>query len=441
MAECLHLSLTLRVLKVMCFQSILICKGLTRPGARCISTVLDGSGFTSLLIAAEDGIRILNVGQATSKDKPGKLVLGDDMFKHIRQLHVAQDKSDVTIWFRTSQDELGYTRTKREDIALSAVSSLLLPAKHSTAFAPVVTRPDPLTGGSTRQMLISNDSSGNLMLLEHTADVGLWRRTPFHAPSSTKATEVKSYTVTLKAKQAPSVPLNNGAVYLSASSTLSIILNGRNILLTRVPQWYDTDMDGSLDFIIPSDTLGSQVFRIESMKTADGDILDFQQVAYDPAAKPMALLAKKLNSLKDGKGFGDMKTEKGEALFDADVQKDSKTLDGALGCLQKTMEAYDKLPSDGAAPTSNSAPSGTDISVAAAKVASDDFGDAILDGWYWIREKISDITEWFVDTAGKRSFVKPSTIGHFSTKFTFRLGVEVCMQDCWRDQDFHPGLC
>jgi hypothetical protein len=386
--------------------------------------VLDGSGYTSLLIAAEDGIRILNVVQSTSKDQPGKLVLEDDMFKHIRQLHVAQDKSDLTIWFRTSKDELGYTRTKRESIAASAVSSLLLPAKHSTAFAPLVTRADALTGGSTRQMLISNDSSGNLMLLEHTADVGLWRQTPFHAPSASKATEVRSYTVTLKAKQASNVPLNNGAVYLSASSTLSIILNGRNILLTRVAQWYDTDVDGSLDFIIPSDTLGSQVFRVESVKTADGDILDFQEVVYDPAAKPMALLAKKIQSLKSGKDLAAMKTEKGEALFSADVQKDTKTLDSALGCLQMTMKAYEKLPSNGSTVAASAVTSNTAFVVNTAREASDEFGEAVLDGWYWVRGKIADITEWIVDTAGKMGEIifAPLSLTYFK-----RLSVEVCL--------------
>lgn len=213
------------------------------------------------------------MSESTSKDKPGKLNFDANLFKGVRQLQVAQDKSDVTIWFRTPRNELGYTRTKMEDLSGTAVSSLLLPAKSSSAFAPVVTRADALTGERVRQMVVSNDHEGNLMLLEQTDDFGLWRRTPFYAPSKLTPTEVPSYTVTIHAMDAVSMPLDYGSILISASSSISVTVNGRNILLTQVPSWFDCDESGSLGLIIQTDSLGSPVFRIESLKTKEGEIL------------------------------------------------------------------------------------------------------------------------------------------------------------------------
>lgn len=361
-------------------------------------------GYTSLLIAAHDGIQFLTVGESTSKDKPGKLLFNAPMFKDIRQLSVAQDKEDVTIWFRTPIGELGYTRTKSGNLAGDAVSSLLLPAGSSSTFAPAVTGPSDLTGQAVRQMVISNDRQGNLMLIEQSDDVGLWRKTPFFAPSKSTPTELKSYTVTIKASDADKRPLSNGSVLISATASVSVILNGQNTLLTRVPSWYDCDQGGSLDFIVPSDSLGSQGLRIESLKNQTGDILDFDYTEYDPAAKPMAKLAQKLASL-ELKDFKTLQTSTGEQLFDADVQKDEKTMTSAKECLGSITQAYSKVTKPQTVSKLSANTSTTATLVNAAKSASNDFGDTLMDAWFWVREMVDKATEWVVDTAGTFSLL------------------------------------
>ncbi|QGI67640.1 hypothetical protein CEK26_011593 [Fusarium fujikuroi] len=67
----------------------------------------------------------------------------------------------------------------------------------------------------------------------------------------------------MKAKDDKGNSLSSGSVRVSASSSISIILNGRNHLLTTVPMWLDCDPAGNLDFIIPSDSLGSQKLIID----------------------------------------------------------------------------------------------------------------------------------------------------------------------------------
>ncbi|KAF7502179.1 hypothetical protein GJ744_006768 [Endocarpon pusillum] len=370
--------------------------------ARCIASILNDKGYTCLMIAAQDGIRYLTMGESTSKNQTGKLVLTADMHKGIRQLSVAQDRTAVTLWFRNQQGELGYTRTNSSDIAGAAVSSLLLPAGLSTAFAPVVTGPNDLTGQAVRQMVISNDKDGRLMLIEQSDDIGLWRKTPFYAPSKTTPTEVKSYTVSIKAFDDNKKPLSYGSVRLWASSALSVLLNGQNILLTKVPTWYDCDSTGSLDFIIPSDSLGAQAFRIESLRSKGGDILDINETQYDPSHKPMAKLAERLQSVENDDQFKRLQTETGENLFNDEIKKDQDTMAGARKCLGTISEAYSNvIPSHG--PSAIMGPSMTSTTahlVTTASHASENFGDMLMDAWFWVREKAHEVTEWIVNTTG-----------------------------------------
>lgn len=352
-------------------------------------------------MAAAAGIQYLNVSEATSKDKAGKTIFDSDMFKNAKELNVVQDKTAVTLWLQTAKDELAYIRTDTTNLSGLAVSSLLLPSGQVTAFAPVVSRASAATGNCVRQMVVTNDKSGNLSLLEQTSDVGLWRRTPFYAPSQTVATELKSYTVSLKVRNANSQPLARGSVFLSASSTLCVIINGRYTLLTQVPTWYECDETGSLDFIVPSESLGSQVFRMESVKTQDGDILDFQEMFYDPAAKPMAVLAEKLSSIQSGDDLARLTTSSGKPLLSDAIKKDKKLLGGAQKCLKAVSQAYTQLPDNG-----SSALGKTDTAEAATALKAgqkDTEGGAglVLDDWHWITEMIDDVTDWVVEAAGK----------------------------------------
>ena len=354
-------------------------------------------------MAAAAGIQYLNVSEATSKDKPGKTIFDSDMFQNAKELNVVQDKTAVTLWLQTAKDELAYTRTDTTNLPGLAVSSLLLPSGQVTAFAPVVSRATTATGDCVRQMVVTNDKSGNLSLLEQTSDVGLWRRTPFYAPSQTAATELKSYTVSLKARDAKLQPLARGAVFLSTSSTLCVIINGRYTLLTQVPTWYECDETGSLDFIVPSDSLGSQVFRVESLKTRDGDILDFQEMFYDPAAKPMAVLAEKLSSVESADDLAKLKTSSGKPLLGEAVKKDKKLLSGAQKCLKTVSQAYAQLPDDGTSALAKT--DGSRAATASEAERNDASGGTgvVFDGWHWITEMIDDVTDWVIEAAGERS--------------------------------------
>jgi hypothetical protein len=381
------------------------------------------------LVAAQDGIRYLTVGESTSKDKPGKLIFTTDMHKNIRQLSVAQDKNDVTIWFRNVKEELGYTRTKVDSLAGAAISSMLLPANMSSAFAPVVTAPSEVTGDSVRQMVVSNDQRGNLMLIEQSNDIGLWRKTPFYKPSTSVPSELKSYTVTMKAKDAKGNSLSYGGVRISSSSTISIILNGQNTLLTTVPTWFDCDQSGSLDFIIPSDSLGAQAFRIEQVRSQSGKILKFAEQRYDPSFKPMTVLAEKMKQADSPDKLGSLKTQSGADLIDSGVKNDKDTMKGAHKCLGAIAQAYSTMPPSSHLATLSTA-SATKRVVTAAHTSVQSTGDVLMDGWLWVREKVQEVTEWVVEMAGEyrtrsRSDLDSLTVTGDVWKFACKIAGEI----------------
>ncbi|SCV36830.1 uncharacterized protein FFB14_06274 [Fusarium fujikuroi] len=306
-------------------------------GARCIASLSNNKGYGGLLIAASDGIRYLTVSDATSRDRLGKLIFTDEILKNLRHLHLCQDQNNVAIWFRNNKDELGYIRTKDDSVAEASVCSLLLSPGLSSSFSAAITAPNSYTGQAVRQMVVSNDQSGNLMLIEQTADIGLWRKTPFYQPSSNEPTPLKSYTITMKARDDKGNSLSSGSVRVSASSSISIILNGRNHLLTTVPMWLDCDPAGNLDFIIPNDSLGSQKLIIDQVRCDQGKILPFTRTEYDASAKPMQLLDQKLEGIKSLDQFKNLKTQSGEDLFEGDVKSDEALMKNAHGCLQSLL--------------------------------------------------------------------------------------------------------
>lgn len=365
-------------------------------GARCIEPLLLSNGCTGLLVAAAEGIHYLTPSGCVSKTKSGTLVFSDTIFKGIRQLYVAQDREDVTIWFRNIQDELGYSRTKTSGLAEKAISTMLLPAGRSSSFAPVVTGPSEVTGSLVRQMLIVNDRDGNLTLLEQSSDLGLWRKTPFFAASPSEPTELKSYTVTVKPFDQQGSPLIMGSILLSASLALSVIINGQNKLLTNVSSWYDCGADGTIDFIIPSDTLGAQAFKIDGLRSKEGELLTFTTAVYDPSTKPMARLAEKINARNSVDEFKTLKTVSGEDLLDKEIKSDAETMKGAYQGLQSVVRAYN-TSSNSVSSSQSVATQSSHISSKAAKMAGRGVADAIggffMDAWNWVKEKIQEATD------------------------------------------------
>lgn len=360
-------------------------------------------GYTEVLIAASDGIRHLNTGEATETSSPGTLVFPGKQFASVRSLTVAQDGGDLTLWYQTARKELGYLRTKSTAIAAQSIGSLLLPAGRVTSFAACVTKPsDLLTGGETRQFLVTNDKSGNLTLLEQSSGLGMWRTTPFYAPSPTSCTPVDSYTVTIRAIDSSNrQPLADALISVSASSTVAGLVNGENLVITEKAQQLLADDQGLLNLIIPTTDLAAQVLRIGNVQTRDGVDLVLDPVSYDPAKKPMDKMRQALKDASTSEKLSDLKAQDGAKLLDSDVTQDTKLMRGAHSALQQCVRAYDVLPSNGSSVNTASVSEGIKTAAVSAQGLSDSLAELTMDAFHWATETLADIGEWFIETAGK----------------------------------------
>lgn len=128
--------------------------------------------------------------------------------------------------------------------------------------------------------------------------------------------------------------------------------------------------------------------------------ISFNSISFDPTAKATAALKEKLDMMKDGKDLSKAKTSDEETLLPFNI--DEKMLQGVHAFLSTIANAYLVLPSDG-----NSA---LDLSkrrqiVENVTAVSKDVGDLLMDGWHWIKEKIDDVVEWAIDTAGECKYL------------------------------------
>ncbi|KAF7870614.1 hypothetical protein EAF04_004358 [Stromatinia cepivora] len=360
--------------------------------ARCIASVFNGRGQSGLLIAAPDGLRYLSAIESTQKNSPGTLVQSTSMFRNITSLVVKQDGNHVSIWFQTSSEELGYLRTTNDQLS-SGISTLLMPAGQSSSFAPCISQPDSVNGHLSWQMLVSNDNYGNLTLLEQASDSGLWRPTPIYSPSNVCNIAVQSHTVTFHIKAADNSPLRAASAFIQSSSSVSVMYNGKNTIIPQSGAWYDSDDAGTLNFIIPTNSLGSQALNITSLKDQNGVLVPLTPVVFDPGNKAIQKLSENLAQLNSAADLRNAKTQKDEPLFGSDAPDDA-TLSQAITSLQTLKTAYADLPADGSARAII-----TPI-VQTRSADTLDLGDLIMDGLNWIKHKAEDVWDWAVEKLG-----------------------------------------
>lgn len=354
-----------------------------------------------MIIGSPDGLNYLGSAEAVDRNSQTRLISADDKVHGCKSLQVAQDGENLSIWFTSNKYELGYIRTTACDTAASnnlPKPVLLLPEGRATSFAPLITGPSPsdASGQPIWQRVVANDSFGNLTLLEQGSDRGLWRRKPFYSNDDSSLYHVKSYSMTIKAFDASGSPVKDGSIQVSSASAVTGLLNGGAVTLTAAGDWYKADGQGTLNFIIPAESIASQALTITGLQDSQGGTLQIEKVVFDPANKPLTKLGSTLESLKSGNDLKNVKTQTGKPLFDSSNMPSDEDLSHGLDCLKTLHAAYTDLPSDGSAVSGASA-----LSASATPYG---FMDWAMDAWNWITEKIHEAVDWFVETAGKDFF-------------------------------------
>lgn len=91
-------------------------------------------------------------------------------------------------------------------------------------------------------------------------------------------------------------------------------LNGSAVTLTTNENWYSTDTQGTLNFIIPTESLASQVLTISGLRDFKGVDINVPLAIFDPTKGTMNKMGSNLNSFQDSGDLKRAKTHKEEPL-------------------------------------------------------------------------------------------------------------------------------
>ncbi|OQD67633.1 hypothetical protein PENPOL_c003G02676 [Penicillium polonicum] len=290
------------------------------------------------------------------------------------------ENGEISIWFRNRFNEVGYFRVKGNtyfEIQKNrhAPPTLLLPASDSVCVEPLA------LGEHTShhwQSLIIADHNGSLTHLQQASDTGHWHQKPFYIYHHEGLHEVDSYTITIRPLQENQSPLINGQVQIRSSSAVTGYLNGRNTTLSPTPQWYETDFEGTLNFIIPTTSMACPTLVITGLKSHTNTQTHLKPTVIDPSKK---------------EGLKDLKMQSGKHLFDQNAKPRDDELKDSFNHLQTLRDAHKKLSPDGDN-TSFYTADGSFVPPPGS------FFDSIAEGWHYLVRVVHAVEDWAVKAAG-----------------------------------------
>lgn len=268
---------------------------------------------------------------------------------------------------------------------------MLLPASDSVCVEPLA------LGEHTShhwQSLIIADHNGSLTHLQQASDTGHWHQKPFYIYHHEGLHEVDSYTITIRPLQENQSPLINGQVQIRSSSAVTGYLNGRNTTLSPTPQWYETDFEGTLNFIIPTTSMACPTLVITGLKSHTNTQTHLKPTVIDPSKKVGERLDQTFDHIGSWEGLKDLKMQSGKHLFDQNAKPRDDELKDSFNHLQTLRDAHKKLSPDGDN-TSFYTADGSFVPPPGS------FFDSIAEGWHYLVRVVHAVEDWAVKAAGQ----------------------------------------
>ncbi|KAI0750918.1 hypothetical protein C8Q80DRAFT_1118866 [Daedaleopsis nitida] len=354
------------------------------PGARCLATFVNKEGATDLIIGGT-GLFHYTAALTAHSDTP----TGPDRFvtvltdsknlTQLRQLFVAQDGNQLTVFIRNGSDSILYQRLEATFPDIQEAELIV-----KGPLVPLLSREDGgghlavlVNGATGSQRLYVVGTNDTLTLMEQSGGTHLWQRIPVLVPSTGQNTEVLSYTSHIRLADVSGLPLPMSTVLLCSSSAVDVGYNGRIISLTSQGTAVETDMTGDITLIHRVSSLSSVVFTLKDVS------LDNPKLGTPWIVNP-AQNAQKGVTLASGKLIDPSKVSSGD-------------LDKAADAVAQLSASLSQMPQDGSERVDTftvSVLTGYSTAVAAPLGSGDDtdwgFWDFVTDLW-------DDIEEFFVD--------------------------------------------
>lgn len=314
----------------------------------------------------------------------------DSNLKNCRNLQcIRHPNGDLGIWFRSSFDEVGYIVFSAKWSGTPA-PTLFLPANNSICAEPLAL--GEYMGHGWQSVIIADDL-GNLTHLQQASDTGHWRQKPFYIHHDDEVHKVDSYTINIRPLQEDQSPLISGLVQIRSSSAVTGYLNGRNVTLSPRAEWYKTDFEGTLNFIIPTESIACPTLTVTQLKSHTKTQICERPIIIDPSKKVLGRLDKKFEGIASWEDLKGLKTQSGRDMFQPNNMPHDDVLKESFKHLQTLRDAHKRLSPDCNTMSLNAA----DDSFIP---PPESFFDDIAAAWHYITKAVHDVTEWAVQAAG-----------------------------------------
>ncbi|KAF1836044.1 hypothetical protein BDW02DRAFT_617069 [Decorospora gaudefroyi] len=273
-------------------------------GAKCLATIQDGNGFSSLLV----GGRALWFWDTLSvqRNAPGRLISDDEGFEDVMQLYVTQNSKAVSVFATNSDLGLSYmttsSKTFQEPLRAEPLRVVpLIPEGMGGTFSPFLS-----VNSDTQQLLCSSPSNTELTLLQQDITTGAWTTKLLYLPSLQESIQFDAFIVTINVTEDNNKPMPLADLMLeSEEGWVSMLICGSEKLVGPDGTMIQTDPTGSVVLIIPSEDMTVGTFKLSHADLAE-------PVVVDPAAN----IFKKLDTINSGNDLRNARTSLGDPVLE-----------------------------------------------------------------------------------------------------------------------------
>ncbi|CAI7651152.1 unnamed protein product [Penicillium glandicola] len=372
-------------------------QGNKKTTSTAIGILLDGeyAWGQTLVLSDKFGLHVLEYSDLKLQST---CITEDENLVKCRSLQSTHhENGEINIWFRSSSNKVGYIHVKGNtfrdivrDKAIIPPPTLLLPAGDSVYAEPLALGK---CKGHNWQSIIIADNNGSLTHLQQASDTGHWHQKPFYIHHHEGLHEVDSYTITIRPLQEDLSPLISGWVQIRSSSAVTGYLNGRNATLSPNPQWYETDFEGILNFIIPTTSMACPTLTVTELKSYADTQIHVKPTVIDPSKKVANQLDQTFDRIGSWEGLKDLKTQSGKHMLDHNAMPRDSELKDSFSHLKTLHDAHKKLSLHGDTTTFYAA-DGSFIP------PPESIFDSISDAWHYVTRAVHEAEDWAVKAAG-----------------------------------------
>ncbi|KAL9624348.1 MAG: hypothetical protein Q9160_001310 [Pyrenula sp. 1 TL-2023] len=379
------------------FDSNMICP----PNAGYLATIPNSKGNTDLIVGA-DGIWHFASQDVLTANAQGQLICQGDEFRGIKDMHIATTKDKANVWTTTGDNGVSYVEFdwtsldgNRHPPAANGVP--LLAGGQGGGIAGFI-------GPTGSNAVFVSDKKNEISYFEQAMDTKMWKQTPFWFPSLEKTLQIHCFMTRIVVHNNASAALPKTWVKIISTGMVNVVVNGLPVTLDSSPTSLQTDEDGALNIINPTNDISSYKFTVVEVK--DPDNKDTIPLAAADVINPMAKTDRALANMTADR-LSTATTVDSESVFDNRSKEDFETAAAAL----KEIENAKANLGSGSAPkaTVQSTPalgktamvaSSQSFSIAATS-AGGFFGkikNVFWDTWHYVTSAWHKVKAWAIET-------------------------------------------